>query len=139
MRVNQGDIILTRYGNFDVEEKVGLFLVLYHECHTDPTSDNFIALKISSKEGFFQVPLSCERITCLDHDSFINCDTQFKFREPDVYRIVGKMTRYYMNKILMQLTNYHNRVQSSLRKYIGEDRLFRDIKDKDKYEFSDLD
>lgn len=127
MRVNVGDVILARYMDFEGQVETAMFVVAYHECYDVPISNNFTAIKISSKSYCYQIPLLKEYLTFLDHDSYLNCNMQFRFREEQVLRIVGRLTPYYLNKLLQQTNNYYEKMKKQITETIGEHNLFVDF------------
>lgn len=127
MRVNVGDIILAKYLDFGGEVETAMFVVCYHECYDIRTSTNFTAIKISSNEGCYQIPLLKEYLTFLNHDSFLNCNMMFRFREDQVIKRVGELTPYYLNKMLQQTSNYFMKMQKQITNIIGENNLFVDF------------
>lgn len=127
MRVNVGDIILTKYLDFDGEVQTAMFAVCYHECYDDVTSNNFTAIKISTNEQCYQIPLLKEYLTFLNHDSFLNCNMMFRFREDQVLKIVGRLTPYYLNKMLQQTGNYFKKMEKEITDVIGPNNLFKDF------------
>lgn len=127
MRVNVGDIILAKYLDFDEEVQTAMFVVCYHECGDVRTSNNFTAIKVSSNPQCYQIPLKTEYLKFLKHDSFLNCNMMFRFREDQVIKIVGRFTPYYLNKLLQQTSNYFNRMRLQITEMIGENNLFEDF------------
>lgn len=121
MRVNVGDVILVKYMNFDGEITLGLFVVCYHEYSDNPISTNFTAIKVCTHSGCYQIKLLKFYLPFLDHDSFLNCNMQFRFREDQVLKICGRLTTYYNNKMLQQLLSYQKSMNEGLRKLIGDD------------------
>ena len=124
MRVNVGDVVLIKYRTFKDVLTTGLFVVIYHECYDEPTSINFTGIKIATDEYCYQVPLQAQYLTFLDHDSFLNVNAQFRFIEDQVFKIVGRLSPYYLNKLLQQQRNYNKRIESQLIDTIGEQNLF---------------
>lgn len=118
MRVNVGDVILARYMDYNGVVKDGIFAVIYHECIDEITSTNFTALKVCTNERCYQVPLQTDYLPFLDHDSYINCNMQFRFCESQVLDVMGKLNSYYLHRISNQLVSYHNRVISQLEQTI---------------------
>lgn len=115
MRVNVGDIVLAQYGKFDGTSTDGLFLVIYHEAYDGMAgSNNFTAIKVSSLPRSYQIPLSRFEAPFLDHDSYINCSTQFRFTENNVHRIFGQVSRSKIQKVMDQLNNYNNSIMKQL-------------------------
>ena len=129
MRVNVGDIVLIKYMNFDGEITLGLFAVNYHECKDHPISTNFSAIKVCTKPGCFQVNLLKRYLPFLEHDSFLNCNMQFRFREDQVLKICGRLTTYYLNKMLQQVVSYQCSTNRQLQDLIGAS-IFPDVKEK---------
>lgn len=129
MRVNVGDVILAKYMNFDGEITLGLFTVCYHESGDNPSSSNFTAIKVCTKSGLYQIKLLKQYLPFLEHDSFLNCNMQFRFREDQVIRICGRLTPYYNNKMLQQIMSYQNTMNKQLQSLIGNN-LFVDIQNK---------
>lgn len=124
MRVNVGDVVMIKHHTLDNEEQTGLFIVIYHECEDIRTSDTFTAVKISSREGSYQIPITTDRAPFLNHDSYINCNSIERFREPSVYRILGSVNPYYLNKIITQTNCYFRRMHQQLIKHIPSECLF---------------
>lgn len=127
MRVNVGDVVLVKHRTLEDEEQSGLFVVIYHECEDMRTSDTFTAIKISSREGSYQIPLTTDRVQFLDHDSYINCNSIMRFREPSVYRILGTLNPYYLNKIITQTNCYFKRMHQQLIEHIPDGCLFSNL------------
>lgn len=127
MRVNIGDVVLIKYRTFTDELVVGIFAVIYHETYDVVTSTNFTAIKLSTEDGCYQIKLEKKYLRFLDHDSYLNCNAQFKFREDQVLKLIGKLSPYYLNKVLQQTRNYQKKIEKQLVSSIGEDKLFREI------------
>lgn len=127
MRVNVGDIVLAKYLDFDLDIQTAMFVVCYHESYDVRTSSNFTAIKISSNEGCYQIPLLKEYLPFLNHDSFLNCSTMFRFREDQVLKRVGELTPYYLNKMLQQTSNYYRRMSKQITEAIGDHNMFKDF------------
>lgn len=127
MRVNVGDVVLCEYMDFEGEVRQGIFIIIYHDCIANPLSNNFTALKISSKPYLYQLKLEKKYLPFLDHDSWVNCNNLFRFREDKVQFIIGRLTNYYKNKVLQQTVNYHEAVVESLVQSIGAENVFEDI------------
>lgn len=127
MRVNVGDVVLCEYRNFDGEVKQGIFIVVFHDSIDKPISNNFTALKISSKPYLYQLKLERNYLPFLDRDSWVNCNNVFRFREDKVIAIIGRLTVYYKNKVLQQMINYNNRMVESMRNSIGVENLFEEV------------
>lgn len=129
MRVNVGDVVLAKYMNFDGEISFGLFAICYHECYDNPVSTNFTAIKVCTRSGCYQINLLKRSLPFLEHDSFLNCNMQFRFREDQVLKICGRLTPYYCNKMLQQVMNYNSAMNKQLQDLIGDD-IFEDLKDR---------
>lgn len=127
MRVNVGDVILHDYLDFDGQIQTAMFVVCYHECFDTVVSGNFTAIKISTNKQCYQVHLLKEYLPFLNHDSFLNCNTMFRFREDGVQKIVGRLTPYYLNKMLQQTQNYFNKMKKEITDVIGPNNLFKDF------------
>ncbi len=127
MRVNVGDIVLAVYRDFNQELKKAYFVVCYHECYDIPTSTNFTAIKISSEERGYGILLQPEYLPFLSHNSYLNCNIQFTFRESEVLKVMGHLTPYYLNKLLQQTKNYNNKMSKQITEMIGEHNLFKDF------------
>lgn len=127
MRVNVGDLVLLEYTNFMGENVNGLFAVIYHESMDNISSSNFNAIKVSTNEYLYQVKLETEYLPFLHHDSYLNCNQVFRFRENQVINILGRLTTYYLNKTLQQINNYNKQVEDGIVRMIGVDRVFENI------------
>ena len=99
MRVKEGQCVLLNYRTFEGVEKLGLFMVLYHETTDKQNSNHFIALKISSNEYLYGVKLEQERLPFLSKDSWINCNDVHRFREDEVLKIIGNLNSYYLRLV----------------------------------------
>lgn len=127
MRVNIGDVVLIDYITFEGEKETGLFTVVYHEASDIRISTNFTAIKVSSEKYCYNVNLEKKYLPFLNHDSFLNCNQFFRFREDQVNGILGRLTPYYLNKTLQQTKNYFKKIVDGLILNIGKDNLFRDL------------
>lgn len=127
MRVDVGDVILAEMLDFNKEIKVAMFVVCYHESYDDYTSNNFTAIKISSEEHCYQIKLLKEYLPFLNHDSFLNCNSVFRFREQQVIGKVGRLNAFYLNKVLQQTQNYYNKMKEQIIRVIGPNNLFEDF------------
>lgn len=125
MRVNVGDVVLIDYANFAGDVVQGVFVVTYHEAMDDRSSNNFTAIKISTNEYLYQIKLEKSYLPFLEHDSYMNCNQFFRFREQQVRGILGRLTLYYMNKMMVQLQNHFNRWETGLIKVIGVGNVFQ--------------
>lgn len=130
MRVNVGNVVLVNIRNYKDEMQAAMFVVLKCDCDVPglETSDRFTAVKISSNSGSFQVPLDSSKLKFLEHDSFINCDSIERFTNSQVYRIVGTISSYYMNRLLSQTSNYFISIQEQMINSIPENDRLEDIK-----------
>lgn len=124
MRVNVGDIVVVDYRNLEDELVPGIFVVIYHESKVRRYTNTFNAIKVSTEERCFQIKLLKEYLPMLDHDSYLNCDMQFRFREDNVKSVLGRVTQYYLNKIVQQVNNYNQEVISQVKDMIDERNLF---------------
>lgn len=129
MRVNVGDIVLVKYMNFDGEITFGLFAICYHECRDKITSTNFTGIKVCTKPGCYQVNLLKQYLPFLEHDSYLNCNMQIRFREDQVIRICGHLTNYYCNKMFQQMLSYQDSMNRQLESLLGNN-IFEDIREK---------
>lgn len=134
MRVNVGDVLLINYMDFEEEIKTAMFVVCYHECYDNLTSGNFTAIKISSHPMCYQVKLLQEYLPFLTHDSYLNCNQMIRFREDQVQGIVGRLTPYYLNKMLQQTQNYFCKMKNEITQVIGPNNLFKDFSKPQKFE-----
>jgi hypothetical protein len=127
MRVNVGDVVrINEYRRFDgtIDTKA-MFVVLRHGCYDHPGNDNFLAIKVSSNPGLFQVQLLKTYTPFLDNDvSYLNCSNIHTFRESEVRSIIGRLNPYYMNKMAQQFLNCANGVIGQISDMIGEENLF---------------
>lgn len=124
MRVNVGDIVLIKYRDFNDERVIGLFAVIYHDSLDDYNSDNFTAIKVSSNEQLYGLPLLKSYLPFLERDSYMNCNQFFRFREPSVVTIVGRLTPYYLNKALVQIKSHVIRIEKGIENIIGKENMF---------------
>ena len=123
-RVNVGDVIVLKYRTFENKEAVGIFAVVYHEAEINKLSTCFSAIKISTESCLYQIKLSKEYVPFLKHDSYLNCNTQFKFIEDQVHKIIGRLNPFYLNKIIQQTRSYQKDMEKQLIQHIGKNDLF---------------
>lgn len=114
MRVNVGDIVIAKYTTFEGKQATGLFVVVYHECHDNSVSNNITCIKISSTEYLYSVTLDPTFITCLDHISYANCNQQFRFIEPQITRILGRINSYIVLALRNQIYGYTQNIVRQL-------------------------
>lgn len=125
MKVNVGDVVLAKYKNFDGEVVLSMFVVIYHERVDIPTSNKFTGAKISSTFSGYPIDLDRKYLRFLDHDCYLNSSTQLRFSEKEVIDVIGKINKHVMNKLIIQLTNYHSRMVDSLKDILGKENLFK--------------
>lgn len=128
IKVDIGDVVLIDYVTFDKKIDTGIFVVMYHEATDIPTSNNFTAIKISSEKYCYSVPLMKKYLPFLHHNSFMNCNQQFRFLERQVKAVIGKITPYYFNKMYQQINSYIKSVSDILLVHIGQEELFEEFK-----------
>lgn len=124
MRVNVGDIVTISHPTFDGEFETSMFIVVYHEYKDIPTSNKFSAVKLSTREGGYDIVATKEYLPFLNHDSYILCSSLMKFSETQVINIIGRLNTHYLNKILGQLRRYFDGISKQMIETIGEDKLF---------------
>lgn len=124
VRVNVGDVVLAEYRNFDDDLVKAMFVVFYHECDDIPGSSNFLGIKVASNPRGFQINILKDQLNHLDKDSYINCNRIFPLREDRVYKIIGSLNVYYMNKLFIQLNNCLDRAKSQTASRYGEQNMF---------------
>lgn len=114
MRVNVGDFVLLNYLTFTGNVEKGIFFIVYHECYDIPTSQNFVALKVSTKPSGYQIKIDKGKLHFLDKESFINCSSPHRFQEQQVIQILGRSNDYYINRVLSQLDRFHATMENQL-------------------------
>lgn len=114
MTVQIGDIITVNYTTFEGETAIGIFVVVYHEGYDKPSSNNITCVKISSHRYFYSVELDPVFVPCLDHLSYANCNQQFRFIEPQVVRILGRVNSYVLLSLRNQLYGYAKNIMRQL-------------------------
>ena len=114
MRVNEGQCILANYRTFEGVERVGLFIVVYHEVKDHFSSNHFIAIKVSSNEYLYGVKLEQERLPFLTKDNWVNCNDLHRFREYEVLKIIGNLNSYYLRQINNQFRAWSYQVEQGL-------------------------
>lgn len=119
MRVNVGDVIWAPYLDFQGEIKNAMFVVCYHECNDISTSTNFTAIKISSNPACYQILLQKQYLPFLAHDSYLNCNMQFRFREDQVVSIAGRLNSYYISKMNQQISHYYDAMSNQQLKFLN--------------------
>lgn len=107
MRVSVGDIVLLPFLNFKQETVTGLFLVIYHEASDgNKSSGDFTAIKVSSHEYFYGIPLLKKFLPFLAKDCWVNCNQQYRFQETSVKNIIGRINNPSMFNIMQQVIKY---------------------------------
>ena len=119
MKVDVGDVVLIEFMDYQRVKTTGLFAVFYHESYDIPTSSSFRCIKISTESRSYQVPLQARFHAFLDHDSYLNCTSQFTFLESQVIKIIGRLSPYILDRIVYQLNHLNASTVRQLRTKIG--------------------
>lgn len=114
MRVNVGDFVLLKYLTFNNNVELGIFFIIYHECYDIPASQNFVALKVSTKPSGYQIKIDEGKLHFLDKESYINCSSPHRFQEQQVIQILGRSNDYYINRVLSQLDRLYHTIEDQL-------------------------
>lgn len=114
MRVNVGDFVLLKYLTFNNNVELGIFFIIYHECYDIPASQNFVALKVSTKPSGYQIKIDEGKLHFLNKESYINCSSPHRFQEQQVLQILGRSNDYYINRVLSQLDRFHHTIEDQL-------------------------
>ena len=128
MHVNIGDIILAKYLDFNGTVEDGLFLVYSKDNYWLSKMRSFSALKVCTNPLSYQVPISKKQYPFLDHDSYINCSCQQRFKEVDPENVteftkiskLGSVNSYTLDKVRKQLRNFNKDVDEQLQTAIEQ-------------------
>lgn len=109
MTVNVGDVIYTKYRDFNDELQDGIFLVYSKDNYWLPNFRSFSAFKICTEPSFYQVKLDISVAPYMDHTSYINCGCTYRFREDNKYiKVKGIVNIHILEQIRKQLANLNN-------------------------------
>lgn len=132
MTVDVGDVLLVKYRSYDGDNRVGIFVVYYHESYTLRRSEAFVALKICSNPEAYQIELKSDDVTFLDHTSYINCCMPFRFIESQVIDKLGTLPPHILGKLRTQMDHFHKDAQGTLATKAGRSNII--LKGASKYE-----
>lgn len=123
-QVNVGDIITARYLDFAGNMQTGLFLVYSTDKETlgNKGSSAFNTLKISSEPDSFQVLLEMKYYQFLNHDSWVNCNTNQRLHQGQVKQVLGRVSGYTLQLIKNQMKHFNQVVFDDMDKYIASNK-----------------
>ena len=127
MEANIGDIVQIKYSDFDGKETEGMFLI-YGKDPAPLTS--FYAVKVCTRSISFEVPILKSDFDFLDHDSFINCICQQKFRVDQIKHRWGMVNTTVLAKVRKQLQNISIKIDDQLESEIKRQNIIAKINTK---------
>ena len=119
-KVSVGNIIVSRYLDFNDEVKKGLFFVYAMRPKGDGLYDLSV-IKISTKRRNFEVILKSDVFKFLHYDSYINCTDLQVVSSSQVDSVVGYVSGRLMGVIKNQLKNAMRSCYVQIDDYVNKD------------------
>lgn len=115
-----GTVICSKYNNFNGEETVGVFMVLYDE-QTDSSiieEKNVLALKLSTKGTLlsnYSVQID-RRLNNFLNDDCIACCSKIHIlhKQKQIYKVIGQLHPATYHKVFKIYNKFNNEVMSQL-------------------------
>ncbi len=119
-----GTVICAKYGTFNGEDKVGIFVVLYDE-QTDGnliSDKNVIALKVSTKDSCitnYSVPINRKLNDFMNEDCIICCSKlHLLHKKYQVYKVLGTLHPATYHNMFKVYSQFNNQMQNQLIMYL---------------------
>lgn len=115
-----GTVVCSKFNNFNGEEIIGIFVILYDEQSDNNISDNdnVIAIKLSSKgtcAGNYSVNVSTKLNNFLDQDSIACCSKLHTLhKKQQIYKQLGQLHPATYHDIFKQYMKFSSSLSSQL-------------------------
>jgi hypothetical protein len=119
---NYFDIVTAPYTDFNGEDTIGLFLIVYLESKDSaiPLAKNCVGLKITSKDSYpskYRVPITKAQCPKLAQDSYIYVNHPYTLSTKNcvnVCRLPDDLYRQVSTRLVMYTSNMNNQLVSSI-------------------------
>lgn len=115
-----GTIVCARYNDFDGEERIGLFCVLYDEqLDTNvPTKKNTVCVKVSTQTTLvsnYSVQVNMEDNKFLDNPCIVCCSkVHLLHKESNIYKILGFLNKGTLKQVVKTYFKFSNEVERQM-------------------------
>lgn len=115
-----GTIVCAKFADFDREEKIGLFCILYDE-QLDGNilnKQNVLAIKLTTQQttmGDYTVAINMERNPYLQNLCSACCSkVHILHKKKQVYKILGMLDKATYNRIVKTYVNFQSKVEKQV-------------------------